>query len=196
MPRIYGTLDVLKFDNVGYTKAARKALEVQFRRAARAFVRAAIPKIPVQTGMAKGSFLNLGRYLRIAIPISPTKFNQKYYPPGKGRPIPKTPESGAALSTPAQQTIKWVGNRLLFEFQSSVFHLTLEDLIGVRSPTSPWGSFAAGRTAFLQEMRNLKDRLPSIKSYITKTTITYGRGQPIVSAPIRLRQQEKVVSDG
>lgn len=192
MPRLYGTVDILTFDSKGYTATLRKGLEVQFRQAARAFIRAAIPLIPVQTGMARGSFLNIGRYLRVAVPINPTKFNQQYFPPRGGDPIPKTPESGAALSTSPDQIIRWEGDRISFEFQSGVFHLTLEDLIGVRSPTAPWHSFITGRLAFHNELRNLRNRLPKIKSFVTRTSITFGRGSTIRKTPIRLRQQEKV----
>lgn len=194
MPRIYGTVDVLNFDAAGYTRAVTAAIEAEFRQAARAFIRAAIPRIPVQTGMAKGSFLNVGRFLRVAVPIAPTRFNQRYYPPGGGNSIPKTPESGAALSTQPNEMITRVGNRFVFEFSSRVFHLTLEDLIGVHS--GPWGAFAAGRAAFMQRMRQLRTRLPRIGEYVTRTSITYGRSSPIRSAPVRLRQQERTGGDG
>lgn len=187
--RIYGTVDVLNFDAAGYTRAVREAIEAEFRQAARAFIRAAIPRVPVQTGMARGSFLNVGRFLRVAVPITPTRFNQRYYPPGGGS-IPKTPESGAALSTRPESMIKRQGNRVTFTFQTGVFHYTLEDAIGVRS--GPWGSFAAGRAAFTARIRNLRTRLPKIGAFVTRTSITFGRGSPIASAPIRLRQQERV----
>lgn len=190
MPRIYGTVDILNFDDKGYTKAVREAMEVQFRQAARAFVRAAIVRIPVQTGMAKGAFLNIGRYLRVAVPISPTRFFQKYKLPGGGY-IPKNAESGALLTTQPENMITWKDTRLSFEIDSEIFHLTLQDLIGYNSPTSPWGAFLAGRVAFLEEMRNLKNRLPKIKSYTTRTTVSFGRGGGIKSTPVRLRKQEK-----
>ena len=182
--RIRGTIDVLKFDSKGYNAALRKAIEVQFRQAARAFIRAAVPLIPVETGMARGSFLNIGRYLRVAIPINPTKFRQRYYPGG----LPKTPQAGANLSTPVSEIFNWDGDKLVFTFQSDVLHLSLEDQIGVRSPTAPWKAFDAGRDAFMSTLSGMK--LPNVKSYITKTTITFGRGSKITSSPIRLRKQE------
>lgn len=188
--RLYGTIDLLEFDSTGYTAAVNRAIEAEFRQAAREFIRAAYPLVPVQSGMARGSFLNIGRFLRVAVPIAPRRFNQRYYPPGGGASIPKTPESGASLSTPPNQIIRRDGNRVIFEFNTRVFHYTLEDLIGVRS--GPWGSFAAGRAAFMTRMRNLRNRLPNIGSYITRTTITYGRSTPIRSAPVRLRKQETV----
>lgn len=201
MTRFYGTIDTLEFDSAGYTRAMREALEVQFRQAARAFVRAAILKIPVETGMARGSFKDIGRFLNVQIPINPTR-SGKYYPPNGGAPIPKTPEAGAALSTPPDQIIKWDdANRIAFEFESQVFHYTLQEFFRpinsatgqpVGSPTAPWQSMIAGRVAFRNEMRSLRKRLPKIKSFMTRTSITFGNGGYIVSKKVRLRQQEKV----
>lgn len=196
MARLYGTVIVPKFDAIGYTNAVKKSIEIQFRKAAAAFVRAAIDPskgggVPVQTGMAKGSFLNIGRFLRVAVPISPRKRNQWYYPPNGGARIPKTPQTGAALSTQPADAFKWNNNRLSFEFETGVFHYTLNDLIGIHR--SPWGTFAAGREAFIREMsEGLRQRLPNIGSFITLTSITYGRGRVIRSTPIRLRKQETV----
>lgn len=182
--RIYGTIDVLKFDSKGYSAALKKAIEVQFRQAARAFIRAAVPLIPVDTGMARGSFLNIGRFLKVAVPINPLRRGQRYYPGG----LPKTPQAGANLSTPITEIFTWDGDKLAFTFQSKVLHLTLEDHIGVRSPTAPWKAFDAGRDAFMSTLHGMK--LPKVKSYVVKTTITFGRGSKVTSSPIRLRKQE------
>lgn len=191
MPRLYGTVDVLDFDAKGYSAAVRKSMEIQFRHAARAFLRAAVPHVPVQTGMARGSFLHIGRYLNVAVPINPIRFNKTYEMPGGGK-IPKTPESGASLSTSPQNLIKWRDNRLVFEFESNVFHYTLEDIFGLKSPTAPWESIKKGRIAFMEELRKLRTRLPKLGGYITRTSITFGRGSHFKSAPIRLRSQETI----
>ena len=189
--RVYGTVNVLNFDSAGYTKAVRDAMETQFRKAARAFIRAASPLVPVQTGMAKGSFANVGRALGVAIPIAPRRTGLTYRAPGSSLTLPKTPESGASLSTPPEELFKWVNNRLTFTFQTKVFYYAIEDQYGLVSK-QPWGSFAAGRAAFITEMRNLRGRLPSLGAYITKTSITFGNGRPSYGSPIRLRQQQTV----
>lgn len=187
--RIYGTVDILELDAAAYSAAVRAAIELEFRQAARAFIRAALPLVPTDSGMARGSFLNVGQALRVAVPIQPTRTGLRYYPPGGGPSIPKTPESGAALSTPPDQIISNVNGRVTFQFNTRVFHYTLEDVIGVRS--GPWNSFAAGQRAFVERMRNLRRRLPHVGAYTTRTSITFGRGAPVRSAPIRLRQQER-----
>lgn len=189
--RMYGTIDVLSFDDKEYSKALRKRLEKAFREAASEFVRAAVPLIPVETGMARGSFLNIGRLLKILIPITPTRFNQQYYIANRIS-LPKTPEQGALLSTPNNELFKWDGNKFKFTFESRVFHLTLEDVFGVRSPSAPWRAFETGRDAFIAHIKSLKGLFPDIKQFMSKATITFGRGTVTKSPRISLRKQATV----
>lgn len=165
--KLSGTINILRFDSDAYTKAFRKALEIQMRQATRAFLRAAIPLVPVQTGMARGAFLNIGRFLNVAVPITPTVFGKFYYP---GR-LPKTAETGALLTTHPEDIITIEGDRITLHIDTQIIHLALEDIIGVHS--GPWGSFEAGRKAFIKAMKNIKQRLPKIKSYITRTKVTF-----------------------
>jgi hypothetical protein len=186
--RIFGSLQLLDYEAEEHTEAIRQALLAHFKKAARAFVRAAVPLIPVQTGMARGSFLNIGLFLNVAVPINPTQFNKFYYPPEGGR-LPKNAAIGANLTTAPRDMIKITSeNRITFEIQSRVFHLTLEDIIGVRS--GPWHSFEAGRIAFMNVLRTF--RAPSVKAFVNRTSITFGRGANIRSAPIRLKKQETI----
>jgi hypothetical protein len=170
MPSVVYKIQILEFKHIAYTKAARRKTEVQFRQAARAFVRAAVPRIPVETGMARGSFLNIGRFLRVAVPIAPTRLNQKYY--ATGTPIAKTPKSGAALTTfsiPGRKGKK----KLEFRFNSQVFHYQIEEHTGLRSPSAPWLSLTYGMDAFNKVMRGLfaKSNYPQIANFVTKTII-------------------------
>lgn len=181
---------MLELDVTAYNDALAKALRAHVIKAARAFVRVAASRIPVDTGMARGSFLNIGRFLNEFVTINPKSFNKKYYGPRGGTAIPKTPESGAALTTSPDQMIQISGNRVTFQIESRVFHLTLEDEIGVRSPRAPWESFRRGREAFMEVMRQF--RAPNLKSFVTKTTISYGRGSPTTRQRLRLRAQEKI----
>ena len=190
--RIYGTIDTLTFDSKKYSAALKKRLEKEFRLAVAAFVRAAVPLIPVQTGMARGSFLNIGALVRELVPITPTRFNQRYYATASGASLPKTPAQGAALSTPKSQILKWDGNTFKFQFQSRVFHLTLNDFFGGGSPTAPWGAFEAGRQAFMNHLKGLKGVFPDVKSFFTKTTLTFGRGSLIKGPKVSLRKQAKI----
>lgn len=129
MGRIRTTIRIPSLDLANLKIAIKQAIEVQSRIAARAFVRAAVPRVPIQSGMARGSFLNLGRALNVAIPmplpykgdvayvevarkrkgIRPhlykdgdtyKKYIKWYYHPN-GKRYRKTPESGAVLSSVA-----------------------------------------------------------------------------------------------
>src|SRR6185436_6344475 len=86
-----GRLSFPKFDANRYSEALEKEIEVQIRQAAREWLRAVIPRVPVWAGTSRGSLQPLGRFLRVAIPISinPTSRGRE----GVG------PEVGAAEST-------------------------------------------------------------------------------------------------
>jgi hypothetical protein len=185
--RFSGSIVIPEFDFESYSKTRQEQIQIQSRQAARKFVRAAISKIPIQTGMARGSYLNIGRLLGVAIPLSgKTRYRYRtrngkqyrekniwYYPPGGGAKIPKTPESGASLTA---FSIEVTQGGFEFIIHPKVFHLTLQDEFHVRSPTSPWHSMKAGREAWLEEMKKFKKRWPKIGDYIIKTVISFGRG--------------------
>lgn len=205
--RFYATVDVLKFDARTYSKAFHDAIDRQMKAAARAFVRAAVLRIPVDTGMAAGSFLNLGRYLkRIGIPggvggyidanrKSPT--GRYYHRPGKAKkPIPKnefTPGNYGLVTDPVA-AFQRKGQQHLFEFKSEVFHLTLNDLFGSHG-RAPWGAFEAAQLAFLATLKTLVTKVPGVKEHMTKTTVTLGQSGLKAAAPVRLRKQQKVRND-
>lgn len=206
--RFNATVDVLKFDSRGYTKAFHLSIERQMKAAARAFVRAAVLRIPVDTGMAAGSFLHLGRYLkRIGIPGSSVQgyinANRKsptgkytYSPGSPKRPIPKnefTPGKYGLTTEPAA-AFQRKGNQHVFEFKSQVFHLTLNDLFGTHGQ-APWGAFEAGRLEFLATIKKLVTKVPKVKEHMTKTTITLGQSGLKTAAPVRLRKQQKVSNE-
>lgn len=184
--RISGSIDILELEVEQYTKSVRKAVEVHTRNAVRKFMRAAIPRIPVDTGMARGSFLNLGRFLRVEVPINPVSFDKKYYyKPAYGSP--KNKETGASISTDPEDAFYWKGGKFWFAFNSQVFHLKLEDEIGVHS--GPWNSFRAGRIAYLIEMRKIKQRLPNIKGFFIKTTVSWGKNAGLKRKRLQSRKQ-------
>lgn len=190
---INGKLSFLKFDSKNYRKDVLKLIEKQFIKGARAFVRAAVPLVPVQTGMARGSFLNIGRLINLIIPINPTKFNKKYYHRPGYSGEDKTPELGASYSTPERDIITVTKTRLEFHFQTKVFHYLLHDEFDYQ--TSAWHSFTTGQKAFLDVMSDLINVLPQPKAYVTKTEVSFGRGSGLNIAaekPLRVRIQRTV----
>ncbi len=103
----------------------------------------------------------------------------------------KTPGAGAELSTTAEEMFVKTDKGMAFYFDSRVFYYTLEDQIGVRSPSAPWKTLQKGREAFLLSMEDFKDRAPSVKKYITKTTITFGKNGYHIKRGERLRERKQ-----
>lgn len=146
-----------------YTKSLDKAMEVQLRQAARAWLRAIIKNgvIPVWTGTSKGVFLPLGRYLRVAIPIKPVKQRKGY-----------GPEVGASKST---FEFGKEGNKYFFEFLHDLGYLTNNEEKNMRPPINlinpgPYRAFVKGQEAFDKYLaENLDRRLPSPAEVTTES---------------------------
>jgi len=220
MPRFTATVTILGLDVENMTKATNEAVLTRSRVASRAFLRAAIPLVPVQTGMARGSFLNLGRLLKVAVPIASLPYTERqvtsqrrtnrgrkwkggrwrslvkwYYPPGGGPRIRKTPESGARLSTNASSPddlFDLNSNKIKFTFQTKVYHFTLAEFHNLGN-TGPWFALQRGRDAWFASMSDIRDHLPKFQDFFLETNITYGANSRYVNGPkIRIRTRRKV----
>lgn len=160
MMRFRGRLSLPKLDAERFTKAYQEAAETQVRQAARAWLRAVIPKVPVWAGTSRGTLQPLGRFLRVAVPIA-----VKVTLPGKG------PSIGAAKSE-----FKFIrdGKRFYFRWGMDVEHFIQNEYYGappniqkrLKNPT-PWNAIKSGEDAFKEYMETLaKQRLPRLKDYI------------------------------
>jgi hypothetical protein len=161
-----GSLYALELDEARFTKTLRETLEVQVRQAARAWLRAVIPRVPVYTGMSRGSLQPLARFLRVAIPISPDQ--------GAIRHPKKTPEAGAS-----QSFFDFPNNGYVYSFQwdTDVLHYKINEynnmsgILPLRHPT-PWHSIEAGNKAFNAYIeQTLPKRLPRVSDFIKVGTI-------------------------
>ena len=166
------TLPEIKFNRTGYSKNVRQIIEARFREAVRAFVRVAAPKVPVETGMARGSMLELARAVnkRANLKINPTRTNQTYYH-SDGTRHPKTKETGAQF---APFLLGWqTPTEYVFNYANEILHYFQDERKGA-SPASPWGSWKAGMAAFRAEMQKLgtQKRFPQVKDHIS---VTYRR---------------------
>lgn len=166
--------EVLEFDAEGFMQELRRAIVKQLIHAAREFVRSAVPRVPVWSGMARGSFLHLGRLVGASVPISPKETGKTYF--HRGVRLPKTPESGARLATAPDRALRQEGqDTFIFEFFTDVFHYNLNEIFGSVSRTSPWLSFRHGHNAMLldfQKSRELKQTFPKFKNFVTRRQIT------------------------
>lgn len=75
-----GSLVQLNFNKEKYRKRLDEILKRQVRNAAREWLRAVIPNVPVWTGTARGTLLPLSRILRVANRISPVHFKRDFGP--------------------------------------------------------------------------------------------------------------------
>lgn len=112
----------LNIDMNKYTKYLEKEVNIQLRQAVRAWLRVLVEEgtIPVWTGTAKGVFIPLGRFLRIAVPISPTE-KRKGFGPSVGA-------DRSAFSFVRN------GNSYSFEFVHSVQYLADNDQKNMNPP--------------------------------------------------------------
>lgn len=162
-----GRLSFPKLDVKKYTQALETQVETQMRQAAREWLRAVIPKVPIWTGTSQGTLQPLGRFLRFAIPITPV-VNR----PGKG------PEVGAN-----QSGFKFErrGHRFVFKFDTSVEYFIRNNFYNLNPPfhlktPGPYGAFEAGEAAFKRYLKEIAPkRIPKIKDFIRVKTQVFGR---------------------
>lgn len=158
-----GRLSYPKFDASKYTQALQDACEVQLRQAAREWLRAVIPHVPVWTGTARGSLQPLGRFLNVAIPIVPSA-------PPKAMRFNRGASYGAS-----QGHFKFSrrDKRFIFHYSSDVKHFLENEFYHAPNPPyhlrneTPWNAFVYGKAAFDAYMKGtLPKRIPKIADYI------------------------------
>jgi hypothetical protein len=134
-------------------------LQVQLRQAAREWLRAVIPRVPVYTGTARASLKPLGRFLRVAVPI---------------RPVASRPGMGQ-FAGESQGIFEFKNERFVYTFTigTGVRHYVTNEFYDVRPKIHlqhepiPWQSHAAGQAAFLRYVNStIPKRMPSIKDFL------------------------------
>lgn len=166
---------ILAFNVEAYTKTLKKSIRVSMNKAARAFIRAAIVNVPIQSGMSRGTFLNLGKLLRVAIPIPGTVGGLRYYGPNARGQI-KSPALGASLSSDATEIFRQDGTAFHFHYGNDVIHYNVNDFFG-HIPSAPWLSYERGAEAFEVELkRRLTISIPKLKSFVIVTKVTSSEG--------------------
>lgn len=160
---------IFELDERGLINNIRKSVEDATYDAANQFLEAAAPNVPIRTGMARGSFLNLRQILKsksidsfVDIPTRPqmvTKSGRAYtYIHSDGGKFPKTPFTARKFSTKTKKIISWENDRVLFNYQIDVVHFNVNDVkLG-------WMSIQRGKEAFLRH-RNFKS-LNNILHYV------------------------------
>ena len=190
MPFVKATLFKFEFKRVAYSRAFDKAMKLLLRNAAREFAKAVILRVPVQTGFARGSLLNLADAIGINASSSPESFRRKldkrrgkivnvplngktsYYTDSGGR-VPKTPENARQFSTDPDKVFTAADNVYTFSYGASILYYVINDIASnSHTPSAPWLSFQAGHdamTAYIRE--HILEDVPAIKDYVEKTEI-------------------------
>lgn len=124
----------IDFDAAAYLTLVDKNAKELMKKAARAWLLAALPRVPVYTGTAVASLKPIGQFVGVAIP-SGTMARRTYKGPASGKFEFKTDNFTYS-----------------FEISSEVFYFYINEYydvseyIHLKSPV-PWGAFAAGDAA-------------------------------------------------
>lgn len=173
MVRIHTNLYGLKFSKDPFYKTMDAAILRLIRVAAREWLRAMIVRVPVWSGMARGSIKfasgpngNLSRFLNVAIPIVPHPGARTKY---------KNAEAGAKYG---HWNITSGNHNYRFFFRSDVLHYIHNEFFARTDPgaggqqiVAPWHSLEVGAEAFNAAIEKGKSSLPRIQDAITKVKI-------------------------
>lgn len=161
MFKFTGNLVQLNFNMVKFKKTLDETLKTQIRQAAREWLRAVIPKVPVWTGTARGTLSPLARILRVQNNISPVAFRRGWGPSvGEQFGTFSFEESGGTYSFDYEINLRYFQDN---EFQKAPPKYKL------RNPT-PWHAFKAGDAAFKAYLNKiLPQKLPNLTDFIEVT---------------------------
>jgi hypothetical protein len=148
--RFFGEFVGATINVEAYKKSVDDFLGEKLEEGARVWLTAVTGRVPLWSGMARASLLELSRLANGKILLSPLKDKSR---------IPAGESLGSA--------------RMLTDFPSYIFevatqvpHYTLQEFTNVRnatgrgSPSAPWRSFDAGQEAFFEYARSV--RLPPL----------------------------------
>lgn len=190
---------VEKFDKAKWDAAVKQAIRVCFMKAAQKFLLAAIPRIPIWTGMARGAFRNLedivGKVTNDAqsptgVRVRTTQsasgrntagrgggskitagYRRGYYytPPGGGK-IERTPQSGRQFATPGIKAFDLGGVSLATGNNAYYFRFEVNITYFDKLDAQKWGAWKAGSDAFQNYVEaNLK--LPDPLQFMTRKLV-------------------------
>lgn len=195
--RISIVIKKIEFDAKGFVTSTFKSLRQQMLQAAAEFVHFAAPNVPVVTGMARGSFLNmlqlldsntkrdldqatfgrdLGAYARAGsdrgIPTTAQKRrgNGRYlrYKHTDGEDYRKEPITAKKFTTSRGQIITRLGEEISFKYDIDVRYFNYMD---ESNPyTDSWQSIRRGKEAFNQTIQAFKPI--GVTKYMVVTTQT------------------------
>jgi hypothetical protein len=185
---------VEKFDKEQYMAAVKAEIRKVFMKAGQKFLLAAIPRIPIWTGMARGAFRNaedlFGKVTNdktSGVRIRTTqgrgtagrgggeKITSKYrrgwyYTPPGGQKIERSPQSGRPFATPTDKILDITGGSLASGKTTFYFRFKVDITYFDKFDTEKWGAFKAGGEAFVEYVnKNLE--LPDPLKFMTRKQV-------------------------
>ena len=149
--RFHGTFVGVKFDLPGYRRQLEDHLVELLHQGAKAWLQVVAGsggRVPLWSGMARASLLELSELIDGRVVLSPLK--------GPSR-VPK----GRALGTAIQEISE---SKVQLTIETMVPHYTMQERANVGvSKTAPWQSLLAGRLAFLEISKDAKLLKPEFK---------------------------------
>lgn len=145
--RFYGEFVSAKLNVEVYKKLVDDVLGNALLEGANIWLTAVTGRVPLWSGMARASLLELSRLINGKILLSPLKAKSRI-------PIGESLGSARVLSDFPSY---------IFEVATQVPHYTLQEFTSVSprgSPTAPWRSFQAGQDAFFEYAKSV--RLPPV----------------------------------
>lgn len=135
----------LEFDLAAYLISLEDQMQLQLEEAAREWLAAVTGRVPLWSGMARGSLLKIAHLANGRIVVSPLKAKSRV---AKGEIL-------------GDAEIKAETPEFYFKVSTRVPHYVEQESrnVGI-SPSAPWKSFEAGNTAALSSIQSL--RLPNI----------------------------------
>ncbi len=165
MLHLTATID--KFNKQKYIKAVQEEMQRAFFRAGQRFLVAAVPRVPIWAGMARGAFRNAedlfgkvsqdktsghrirkhkrgGGHGRAA----PVQYRRGYYykPPGGGT-IERSPEAGRQFSTPTNEIMQLEGAQVARGRYSFTLIYKIDITYFTKLDETKWGAMKAGQEA-------------------------------------------------
>jgi len=156
--KIEGEFQVPEFDLAKYTREVATYLEGFFKAAIREWITAVTGRVPIWSGMARASLINIARLVNGKVVLGPLQDKSR---------IPQ----GEALGT--AQLIANFPN-YVFDVTIEVPHYVIQEDTNVRastgrgSPSAPWHSFQAGEAAFNEFVKGIKIPLPKFTAKVIR----------------------------
>ncbi len=144
--RFFGEFIAARLNVAAYKALVDEFMSAKLQEGARVWLTAVTGRVPLWTGMARASLLDLSRLVNGQILLSPLQDRSR---------IPQGDSLGSARLLSSFPFY-------IFEVATQVPHYTLQEFKNVRtstgrgSPSAPWRSFDAGQAAFIEYARTVQ----------------------------------------